>query len=229
MSELSDKKNKKAQLKSTQAFLKISEIKNDTIILKDGTLRAVLAVSSTNFDLKNQDEQNALIFNYQRFLNSLEFPIHILMQSRRMEISDYIQKLKRMMEKQTNELLRIQTSEYIEFVERLVEAANIMNKTFYCIVPLSQSIFPVTGGGFFSKLFGGGEAKQVGERLANFERYKTTLDERVGSTANNLSSIGLRVVRMNTEQLIELVYSSYNFENGPQLSAGSMADISIIK
>ena len=121
----------KPNAKPTQAFLRMAEIKNDTLIMEDGTLRAILAVSSTNFDLKSQDEQNALIYNYQRFLNSLEFPIQILMQSRKMEISGYIEKLKRLTEKQTNELLRVQTAEYTEFISRLIENASIMNKNFY--------------------------------------------------------------------------------------------------
>src|SRR6185369_17923536 len=99
-------KKKAAPGKTTQSFLRISEIKSDTVVLDDGTMRAILAVSSTNFDLKSQDEQNSIIFNFQRFLNSLDFPVQILMQSRKMEISGYIEKLKRLTEKQTNELLR---------------------------------------------------------------------------------------------------------------------------
>src|SRR5579864_449545 len=97
---------KKAVGKTTQSFLRISEIKNDTVVVDDGTLRDILSVSSTNFDLKSQDEQNSIIYNFQRFLNSLDFPIQILMQSRKMEISGYLEKLKNLAEKQTNELLR---------------------------------------------------------------------------------------------------------------------------
>lgn len=217
----------KPKLKSTQSFLRIAEIKNDAVIMEDGTLRAILAVSSTNFELKNQDEQNALIYNYQRFLNSIEFPIQILMQSRKMEINDYIEKLKRLMEKQTNELLRIQTGEYIEFIQRLVEAANIMNKSFYVIIPYSQSVNSTTSN-WFGSLFGGNRAQNLSQRLGYFEKYKTALDERVGSVVNNLNTIGLRVVRLNTDQIIELLYNSYNFENGPQLNARSLNDIAVI-
>ena len=110
----------------TQSFLKLSEIRDDCIIMQDGTLRAVLTVSSTNFDLKSEEEQNALIYAYQRFLNSLEFHIQIILQSRKMDIGDYTGKLKGMMDRQTNELLRMQTGEYIEFINRLVESANVM-------------------------------------------------------------------------------------------------------
>ena len=127
------KKDNKAKVKTTQSFLKMSEIKNDTVVLENGQLRAVIAVSSTNFDLKSQDEQNSIIFNFQRFLNSLDFSIQILMQSRKMEVGGYIEKLKKLAQKQTNELLRVQTTEYIEFINRLIENASIMNKNFYII------------------------------------------------------------------------------------------------
>src|SRR6185436_6268891 len=126
----------------------------------DGTLRGILAVSSTNFDLKSQEEQNSIIFGFQRFLNSLEFPVQILMQSRKMEIGGYIDKLKRLAEKQTNELLRVQTTEYTDFISRLIENASIMNKNFYIIVPLGKSILPPAGS-FFSNLFGGKNKEAV--------------------------------------------------------------------
>jgi len=179
------KKNKLVG-KSTQSFLRISEIKNDAVVIDDGTLRAILAVSSTNFDLKSQDEQNSIIFNFQRFLNSLEFPVQILMQSRKMEIGGYLEKLKKIAEKQTNELLRVQTVEYTEFINRLIENASIMNKNFYIIVPLGQSILPQKTG-FFSSIFGGGKAQQAKQRIENFEKQKANLDLRVESVLANLA------------------------------------------
>src|SRR5258708_2315192 len=103
----SKKKNHKSTANPTQSFLRIKEIKEDVLIMDDNSLRGIVAVSSTNFDLKSQSEQEALIFGYQRFLNSLEFPVQILMQSRKMDIGSYTEKLKDLMEKQTNELLRM--------------------------------------------------------------------------------------------------------------------------
>ena len=217
---------KKASGKTTQSFLRMSEIKNDTVVVDDGTLRAVLLVSSTNFDLKSQDEQNSIIFNFQRFLNSLDFPIQIVMQSRKMEISGYIEKLKRLAEKQTNELLRVQTVEYIDFINRLIENASIMNKNFFVIVPLGESIFPATAG-FFSRLFGGGKSKQIAQKIENFEKQKEKLDTRVSAVLANLSGIGVRGVRLKTEEIIQLFYNSYNFEAGPLISPGQMKDIKI--
>lgn len=212
--------------KPTQSFLRVAEIKHDTMVLEDGTLRAVLAVSSTNFDLKSEDEQNALIYNYQRFINSLEHSIQILMQSRKMDIADYTENLKHIMEKQTNELLRVQTSEYIDFINRLVESANVMNKNFYCIVPYHESVAP-SAGGLFGRLFKGGKVGAISERETNFEKYKVLLDDRATSVSSNLSSIGLRVVRLGTDQIIELLYDSYNFSSGPGIDASQLQNITI--
>ena len=219
--------NKKKNVgKSTQSFLRMSEIKNDTVVVDDGTLRAIVAVSSTNFDLKSQDEQNSIIFNFQRFLNSLDFPIQILMQSRKMEIGGYLEKLKRMAEKQTNELLRVQTVEYVEFISRLIENASIMNKNFYVIVPLGVSIFPAAAG-FFSSIFGNGKNKEISQKMENFEKEKEKLDTRVSSLLANLSGIGIRGARLKTEEIIQLYYNSYNFEAGPLIDPGQLKDIKI--
>lgn len=224
---MADTKTKKQIGNPTQNFLKLQEIRDDTIIMNDGTLRAVLTVSSTNFDLKSQEEQNALIYSYQRFLNSLEFRIQILMQSRKMDIAEYTDRLKRLMDRQTNELLRMQTGEYIEFINRLVDSANVMNKNFYVIVPYDMSVTPATGTGFFAKLFGGNKTKEISDREQSFRDYSKQLDERVGSVANNLASSGMRVVRLNTEQLIELVYNSYNFGAGPAIDASQLPNVTI--
>lgn len=211
----------------TQSFIKLSEIHDDTIVMDDGTLRAVLAVSSTNFDLKSEEEQNALIYSYQRFLNSLEFHIQILLQSRKMDIGEYTGKLKGIMERQTNELLRMQTGEYIEFINRLVESANVMNKNFYVIVPYEMSVKATPTGGFLSRLLGRGQNAQVSARQQSFLDYGKQLSERVSSVAANLGSAGLRVVRLNTDQLIELVYNSYNFGAGPSIDASQLPNVTI--
>jgi len=214
--------------KTTQGFLRISEIKNDTVVMDDGSMRAIIAVSSTNFDLKSQDEQNSIIFNFQRFLNSLDFSIQILMQSRKMEIGDYLEKLKKLAEKQTNELLRVQTVEYTEFISRLIENASIMNKNFFVIVPLGESIFPQASG-FFSRLLGRGKAKEIAQKIENFEKAKEKLDTRVSSLMANLSGIGIRGARLKTEEIIQLYYNSYNFEAGPVIDPAQLKDIQLSK
>lgn len=220
------KKTKPSNVKSTQAYLKINEVRDDTLVMTDGTLRAILAVSSTNYDLKSQSEQEGIIFGYQRFLNSLDFPIQILMQSRKVDITGYVQKLKGFMERQPNELLRVQTSEYIEFINRLVENSNVMNKTFYCIVPYSISIFPPASG-FFGKFLGPNKTQQVSKRLENFRKNKYELDRRVITAESTLSGMGLRTLRLKTQELIELLYNSYNFESGPLIDPSKMAEVKV--
>jgi tRNA G26 N,N-dimethylase Trm1 len=217
---------KKPMGKTTQSFLRLSEIKNDTVVVDDGTLRAILSVSSTNFDLKSQEEQDSIIFNFQRFLNSLDFSVQILMQSRKMEIGGYLEKLKSLSEKQTNELLRVQTVEYTEFIARLIENASIMNKNFYVIVPLGESIFPPAGG-FMSGIFGGGKSKEIAKKIENFEKAKEKLDTRVSAILSNLSGIGVRGVRLKTEEIIQLYYNSYNFDAAPLVDPGQLKDIKI--
>ncbi len=219
---------KKPQGKATQSFLRMAEIKNDTVVLDDGSIRAVVAVSSTNFDLKSQEEQDSIIFNFQRFLNSLDFPIQILMQSRKIEIGNYIEKLKRLAEKQTNELLRVQTNEYVEFINRLVENASIMNKHFYIIIPLGQNIFPKASG-FFSRVFGNGRAREAAQRIENFERAKEQIDNRVNAVISNLSGVGVRGARLKTEEIIQLYYNSYNFDNAPVIDPSKLDEMKVFE
>lgn len=216
----------KPAMKSTQSFLKLAEIRDNSIIMHDGTLRAILGVSSTNFDLKNETEQNAIIAGYQRFLNSIEFPVQIVMQSRRMNVNDYILKIKGIADKQTNELLRIQTNEYMDFISRLVENANIMNKNFYIIIPLYQSVLP-SKAGFIANLFKRTQTKKLAQKVENLENTKQQMDERVGSVTSELSGIGLQVVRLTTEQIIELFYNSYNFDVAPQIDASQLGEINL--
>ncbi len=224
---MANTKTKKTIGSPTQSFLRVAEIRDDTIIMDDGTLRAVLTVSSTNFDLKSEEEQNALIYSYQRFLNSLEFHIQIVLQSRKMDINEYTEKLKGLMERQTNELLRMQTTEYIEFINRLVESANVMSKNFYVIVPYESSLNSTVSVGFFSRILGTGKVQQLEAKSKAFADYRKALSERVGSVAANLGSAGLRVVRLNTDQLIELVYNSYNFGAGPTIDASQLPKVTI--
>ena len=210
---------------STQSKLDIAEIKEGTIVLKDGGLRAVLAVSSTNFSLKSLEEQGALINSYQGFLNSLEFPIQILMQSRKLDIHAYLEKLRSIMQTQTNELLRLQTQEYIEYVAKLIEYASIMNKTFYVIVPYSSGVIKQ---GFISRL---GQilnpAKGISAKKESFLQDRELLHQRLNHVSGSLGGMGLRTVALNTEELIELVYNSYNLNMAAPIKIGSIEDLEL--
>ena len=213
------------QAVSTQKFVSIGEIKEDTIVMQDGSLRGVIAVSSTNFALKSEDEQNSMTAGYQNFLNSLDFPIQILMHSRVLDINSYLEKLRGLESGQTNELLRIQMSEYIEYVAKLVEYANIMTKTFYIVVPYSATPVGESFMSRVSKFFN--PAAEVAGRQEDFKKLKIRLEERVNHVVSELASTGLRTIVLTTPELVELLYSSYNFDSGSPLRAGSLEAIDI--
>ncbi len=225
-----NQKEKKG-IKSTQSYLKLTDIKADTMIMDSGVYCGIVAVSSTNFSLKSQDEQNALIFGYQNFLNSLDFEMQILMQSRKMDIHVYLEGVKRIMEQQTNELLRIQTQEYIEFISKLVDNASIMNKSFYVIIPHNVGIdMSGSKGGFFSGLFGKKSAvSEASKKTVRFEAEKQKLDRKVNDVIGRLSALGLKSMQLNTEQITELLYNSYNFDSGPLIDTEKLEDIKLTK
>jgi hypothetical protein len=194
---------------STQRYVDVDEMRDGVMVLKSGALRAVLLVSSINFDLKSSQEQDAIIAQYQAFLNSLDFPVQIVIQSRRFNIGPYINQLTDVEKQQENELLRFQIGEYKNFIKNLSEVSNIMSKFFYIVVPFS----PVEDkqGGFFAKMFGIFRPRQaVGMKGELFETYKSQLLQRVDHIAASLSGAGLKVTQLNTEEAIELLYNSYN-------------------
>lgn len=210
---------------STQKHLNIAEIKESTLILKDGGLRGVVAVSSTNFSLKSEDEQNALSAAYQNFLNSLDFPIQILIHSRVLDINGYLEKLRGIAAGQTNELLRIQTNEYIEYVSKLIEFASIMSKTFYVIVPFSQAPVKETWSSKFKKLLNPTGGIVTGKE--SFEKAKIKLDERLQHVVSELGAMGLRSLVLSTEELIELLYTSYNFDSASPIHEAALEEMQI--
>ncbi len=202
---------KKKNSVSTQQYLDIAEIKDDTVVMKDGTLRAVLLVSSINFSLKSEDEQNAVIASYVRFLNNLGFTLQIVIQSRELDIDNYLKYLENKEKEQTNQLLRVQTADYIDYIKELTSLGKIMNKRFMVIVPYN----PLTDKrkGFFSLI---GEALKpatvIRLKEKTFAKYKEMLDRRIESVAGGLESMGVSVARLDTQSLIELYYRTYNPE-----------------
>jgi len=195
--------------KSAQEFVDIAEIRDNVAVLKNGTLRAVLMVSSINFDLKATQEQEAIVAAYQGFLNSLDFPIQIMVSTRRLDIDPYIEMLDEKEKIQSNELLRLQISEYRNFIKNLVGAANIMTKSFYIVVP-----FALTEGrkeGFLDKIRIALNPKQaILERQMEFENYKSQLWQRVNHIMAGLAGAGIKMAPLGTEELIELFYNAYN-------------------
>lgn len=194
---------------STQLFLDIAEIKNDTVILKDGSLRSVLMISSINFALKSEEEQEALVSSYVTFLNYLDFPIQIVIQSRKLDIEGYLKRIEAAEKTLTNDLLKRQIVNYKTYVKDMVELRNIMTKYFFIVVPFS-SIEQKTGG-FWSRL--GAvftPSKVIQMKQDKFEKYSQEMEQRVNHVIMNISSLGLTTVRLDTQGLIELYYNVYN-------------------
>ena len=190
---------------STQQIIEIYQIKEGVIILKNKALRGVLMVSSINFALKSEEEQNATIFQFQNFLNSLDFSIEIVMQSKRLNITGYLEKLKELEAKEKNELLKIQIAEYQKFIRELIRGGAIMSKQFFVIVPFSLIELP--------KLTAE-ETKQKTASLTEekFQRARTQLWQRMEFAALGLRRCGLQSIPLNTTELIELFWSSYHPE-----------------
>lgn len=202
-------KNKTTGGSSTQKYVDIEAIREGVIILKSGALRSVLLVSSINFDLKSSQEQDAIIGQYQNFLNSLDFPVQIVISSRRFNIDPYLALLHEKESEQTNELLRFQISEYKNFIKNLTEVSNIMAKFFYVVVPFSSSEDEKSG--LIDKLKGIFQQKKtIGLHGELFETYRSQLVQRVDHVMAALAGTGVRVTQLNAEELIELLYNSYN-------------------
>lgn len=202
-------KKRKARRPSTQTHLPIAEIKDGVVILKDGTLRAVLMTSSINFALKSEDEQNAIVSSYVGFLNSIDFSIQIVVQSRKLQIKPYLDKLNKIEREQPNELLRIQIADYRAFVQELVDIGQIMTKRYYVVIPYD----PISNRrkSYWSRL------KEVVKpaltlRLKDerFQKRRQDLEVRVRHVESGLANVGLQTVRLDTQALIELYYSTYN-------------------
>ncbi len=194
---------------STLKYVDIKTIKDGVVVLNGGSLRAVLLVSSVNFDLKSSDEQMAIIGAYQNFLNSLDFPIQIVVSSRKLNIGPYTDILKEKAREQRNELLKIQIVEYREFITNLSEVTNIMSKYFYLVVPFA----PVEdkNGGVLDKISKAMHpAENITEHEELFETYKNQLWQRVDHVAAALGGTGLHFTTLNTDELIELYYGMYN-------------------
>lgn len=194
---------------ATERYLDIAEIRDDLVLLKDGTVRAVLLVSSINFALKSTDEQEAIIQGYMTFLNSLEYPVQIVIQSRRMNIDAYMERLREQERSIANDLLRAQIADYRAFVLELVELGEIMQKMFYLVVPydpltnkkknfwtrLNEAISPAAA----AKL----NRKQLEDRVEQLARRTEIIQ-------GQLNSMGLSSARLDTQGLIELYYGVYN-------------------
>lgn len=199
---------------AAQDFVPIEEIREGVVVLKDGSMRAVLMASSLNFALKSREEQTSTLYQFQNFLNSLDFSIQFYIQSRNLDIRPYVALLEEREREQVNDMLKIQTKEYIKFVETFTQNTDIMEKSFFIIVPYTPPIADLSKareGGVLSSLFGSKDTQQREERKARtFEESRTQLEQRVGVVEQGLIRTGIRVVQLGTEELIELYYKIFN-------------------
>ncbi|MCX6812393.1 MAG: hypothetical protein NTW79_02115 [Candidatus Berkelbacteria bacterium] len=194
---------------STQETLEVAGVENNIVILKDGSYRLILEVTAINFGLKSEREQNSIIFQFQGFLNSLHFPIEIVIQSRKLDLTPYMTKLRGHADEQTNELLKIQTLDYIDFVSELINMANIMRKKFFVIIGWQN--IELRKLGLVDKLLNRGNSVSLLKiSQSEFKSHSDELREHANVIASGLGSIGLHCKQLTTKELIELFYNFYN-------------------
>jgi len=190
---------------ATQELVPIDDVRDGIVILKDGGLRGILMASSVNFSLKSDDERQAILLQFQDFLNSLDFTIQILVQSRRLDIRPYIALLEGRYKEQTNDLMKIQIEQYIAFIKSFTESTNIMTKSFFIIVPYDAAIIS----GSSSLPFGVGKKPQSAKE-EDFEERKNQLEQRMGVVEQGLMRCGVRVAKLGNDEAVELFYKIFN-------------------
>ena len=192
--------------KPTQEFVPISEIRDGVLILRDGGLRALLMVSSVNFALKSEDNQEAILLQFQNFLNTLDFSVQIVVHSRRFDVRPYLALLEERVKAQETELLKIQTREYIGFVRSFTESTAIMSKTFFITVPYSPTPVKLKGG--LPVGFRKNQSKSA--TASDFNETRPKLEQRISIVEQGLTRCGLRTARLGTDEEIELFYKLFN-------------------
>lgn len=229
-----NKKKKSAPAKSpaTQEFVSISEIREDVVVLDDGSLRQIIKVKPVSIELRSQKEQDAVIYQYRSFLNSLKFPIQIDIQGRRVDLSRYIQKLQTVGTTEENELIKVQIADYIDFIERLSTEVNIMDRSYYVIVPHSKApASTVNKQTWIDKLLGGKKSNQTVYSLQEFDELKAQIEEKTQIVVGRLEALGVQAKKMGSAELIELYYNTYNPEESTTQHIDDIADLtgSVIK
>ncbi|MCC7543586.1 hypothetical protein IT415_02660 [bacterium] len=201
------------QRMSTQNHLMFTEIKDGIVVMRDGSLRMIVLASALNFDLKSPQEQDAIEFAYQGFLNGLHFPIQIVIRSRKLELDGYLDKLEVLQANENNPLISGLMEDYIYNIQGLLEQVNIMNKEFYIVVPYfieAGKKVKDNAGVKFASLFQS-NTDQV-QTTEIFEQRKRDLIQRTNLVAQGLGQMGIRAAVLSTQEVIELFYTSYNQE-----------------
>jgi type IV secretory pathway VirB4 component len=200
-----------AEQLSTQSHIPVSAIYDDVIVTHKGLFAQIIMVNSLNFGLKSEEEQNAIIAQYQAFLNSLAFPIQITMHSKQLDLTNYVKDLENRIPQEPNELIRYQIQEYLDFIQKLISIANIMDKKFYITVPYQLPATELPKGGLLSTIFGNSRV-HLKVPLKKFITIKGELEQRSGNIMSGLMSMGITSQTLSTKNLIELFYRTYNPE-----------------
>lgn len=187
--------------KPSQEFVPIKEVRDGVIILKDGSMRGIVMTSSLNLALKSKDEQEAIIFQFQNFLNTIDFSIQICIQSRRLDIRPYVALLEDRQKEQINDLMKIQVREYIQFIKTFTESTNIMTKNFFIVIPYTPP--KITLNTSFKK-------STTEEKTREFEENRSQLEQRIAIVEQGIARSGVRTVRLGTEEVIEIFYKLFN-------------------
>ncbi len=199
---------------STQSSLLISELRDGLIIMKDGSFRAVIACKSINYDLMSEPERDSVEYGYKGVLNSLEFPIQILVRSQRIDIAPYLERLANIRRNNDNMLLGVLMDDYINFIDQVSQEANIMDKSFFVVVPYYSSAdlekASTQSKNIFSLFFGTREGEITRIDRNTYDKAVTEVNNRVQAVIGGLFNIGIHSVRLNTKELAELFY---NFNN----------------
>lgn len=221
--------NPAANANSTQSSLQFSELRDNMVIMNDGTFRAVIACMSINFDLMSSREREGIEYSYQNFLNSLNHPVQVLVRSQRVDIGPYLDKLTAIRRNQDNMLLNVLMDDYIDFVDVLSQEANIMDKSFYIIVPFypngDLSDLRDQAKGFFAKLFAAPATTVKKIDNQTYEKAKTEIKNRVDNVMGGLFQMGVRSVQLTTKELGELYYNAYNPDTAVREPLGNFENV----
>lgn len=196
--------------KSSQNFVPIKEIQDGVVVLKDGGLRVILMASSINLSLKSEDEQTAVILQFQNFLNTLDFSIQISVQSRKFDITSYIALIEEKLKLQSEPLLKIQTEEYIKFIQEFTETTNIMTKHFFIVVPLNQTKIGGGSSGILDRIMPVSKKEDLKQKEKAFSEERSQLEQRAALVQQGLSRVGVRTMQLRTEDEVELFYRVFN-------------------
>ncbi len=193
-----------------QDFVPIQNVKDGVMYMDDGRIKVCLVCSSLNLSLKGADEQAAIIGQFAGFLNTLDFPIQVHIESRRVDMRPYLLSLEKRQGEVKDELMINQIREYRQFIKTFSEKTNIMNKRFFIVIDFDhgEGTNSESGGGFLSSFGIGKQGVQIGDR--EVEEWRTQLEQRISVVAGGLSGLGLQVNLLGTEELIELFYKIYN-------------------